>query len=109
MSPRPVRPKTHRHWLHHFFAFAILGVLCAFLPGVWIVASCAFAPRPDKPAQVFEEPYRGLPDALRPASATYLTVPEWFVVYSTDEYASWLRHDGASAFPYFHAVADYWG
>jgi hypothetical protein len=40
---------------------------------------------------------------------TFLTYPEWFLVYSPDEYAAHLERGGApSAFPYFGHVGQFW-
>jgi hypothetical protein len=49
-----------------------------------------------------------IPDYYRPESKTYLTLPEWYIVYSTDEYAAFLQDHRSSGFPYFQAVAQYW-
>ena len=48
----------------------------------------------------------GVPGYARAEAFTYLTLPEWYIVYSADEYAR-VRRDGAppSAFPYLGAVA----
>ncbi len=74
------------------------------------MTACRYASRPEAsaaPSHV-DDLYRGIPDSIRPAAATYLTLPEWFIVYSTEEYAASLHDRGASAFPYFRAIADYW-
>ena len=47
-------------------------------------------------------------DYARPESKTYLTLPEWYIVYSTDEYAAFLQKNSSSDFPYFKAVGQYW-
>ena len=44
----------------------------------------------------------------RPEDSTYLTFPEWFIVYSAQEYAGWVQAHPGSAFPYFRSVAQYW-
>lgn len=51
------------------------------------------------------------PDAdRRGEDQTFLTYPEWFLVYSPDEYAAHLERGGApSGFPYFGHVAQFWG
>ncbi|MBK9924012.1 MAG: hypothetical protein IPP66_01855 [Anaerolineales bacterium] len=49
-----------------------------------------------------------IPDYYRPESKTYLTLPEWYIVYSTDEYAAFLQKNSSSNFPYFKAVGQYW-
>jgi FAD/FMN-containing dehydrogenase len=45
----------------------------------------------------------------RDEAQTYLTLPEWFLVYSPDEYAQFLKAKAPSAFPYFGSIAQFWG
>ena len=44
----------------------------------------------------------------RPESQTYLTIPEWYIVYSADEYGAFIQNHSSSDFPYFKAVGQYW-
>jgi hypothetical protein len=44
----------------------------------------------------------------RPEEQTYLTLPEWYIVYSADEYAAFLADHPPSQFPYFQAVGQFW-
>ena len=44
----------------------------------------------------------------RPEEQTYLTLPEWYIVYSADEYAAFLNRSQPSGFPYFSAVGQFW-
>jgi len=39
---------------------------------------------------------------------TYLTFPEWYIVYSAEEYAASLQKNPPSKFPYFRSVGQYW-
>jgi len=45
---------------------------------------------------------------LRNGSATFLTLPEWYVVYSAEEYAAFVKSHAPSRFPYFAAIKQYW-
>jgi hypothetical protein len=54
------------------------------------------------------EAVQSIPDYYRPESKTYLTLPEWYIVYSTDEYAAFIQEHSSSDFPYFKAVGQYW-
>jgi len=47
-------------------------------------------------------------DYARPESQTYLTLPEWYIVYSADEYGAFMQENSSSDFPYFQAVGQYW-
>jgi len=51
---------------------------------------------------------QNIPDYVRAEDATYLTLPEWYVVYSTDEYAAFIADNPPSQFPYFQAVGQFW-
>jgi hypothetical protein len=44
----------------------------------------------------------------RSEEQTYLTLPEWYIVYSADEYAAFIAHNPPSHFPYFTAIGQYW-
>ncbi len=45
---------------------------------------------------------------IRPEVSTYLSYPEWFIVYSSDEYAQFLAQNRPSRFPYFGSIHQYW-
>lgn len=53
-------------------------------------------------------------DASEPAgyrreeASTFLTLPEWYIVYNTDEYATALATRAPSAFPYVGSIRQYW-
>ena len=45
---------------------------------------------------------------FREESPTFLTLPEWYIVYSTEEYAEFIETRPPSRFPYFDAIRQYW-
>jgi hypothetical protein len=45
---------------------------------------------------------------LRDEARTYLTFPEWFIVYVSQDYGAFLEHNPPSGFPYFSAVTNFW-
>lgn len=47
------------------------------------------------------------PDRRAPAQ-TYLTFPEWFLVFSPAEYADLLRRESPDAFPWFAHIGQFW-
>ncbi len=55
-----------------------------------------------------EAPSTGAPTYARREDQTYLTLPEWYIVYSADEYAAYLARHQPSGFPYFRAIGQYW-
>jgi len=50
----------------------------------------------------------GLPDYARPEDETYLSYPEWYIVWSYQEKAEYQRTHLPGGFPYFSAVGQYW-
>jgi hypothetical protein len=44
----------------------------------------------------------------RPEAFTYLTLPEWSLVYSADDYARFVERGSPTMFPYLGAVLQYW-
>jgi FAD/FMN-containing dehydrogenase len=48
------------------------------------------------------------PDYRRPDSDTFLQHPEWYVVYSSEEYGRHLAHRPPSTFPYGVSIGQYW-
>jgi len=44
----------------------------------------------------------------RDEGQTFLTHPEWYIVYSSDEYAEWLAHKLPTDFPYAKSIAQFW-
>jgi hypothetical protein len=45
----------------------------------------------------------------RPEAFTFLTLPEWFIVYSADEYGRFIQDRSPSDFPYLSSIGEYWG
>ncbi len=51
----------------------------------------------------------GEPADPRGEERTYASFPEWYIVYSAQEYATFVSKDGRpSQFPYFASAAQYW-
>jgi FAD/FMN-containing dehydrogenase len=44
----------------------------------------------------------------RPESQSFLAHPEWFIVYSADEYAAWTADRLPNGFPYARSIGQYW-
>jgi FAD/FMN-containing dehydrogenase len=45
---------------------------------------------------------------LRDEGQTFLTHPEWYIVYSSDEYTDWLAHKLPTEFPYASSIGQFW-
>jgi FAD/FMN-containing dehydrogenase len=44
----------------------------------------------------------------RDEGQTFLTMPEWYLVYSPDEYATFIKNNKPSRFPYYGASKQFW-
>ena len=51
----------------------------------------------------------GIAGYMRPEDDTYLSYPEWYIVWSYQEKADYQEKRLPSGFPYFAAVRQYWG
>ena len=60
------------------------------------------------PANALAPAAREIPGYAREEVSTYLTLPEWYIVYNTDEYATALGLRAPSGFPYLGSVRQYW-
>ena len=97
------------------FVWAILlialGPTLVNLPRVWIACKVWEKTQATEPTSVdaaTQAAIQKIPDYYRPESKTYLTLPEWYIVYSTDEYGTFLHEHRSGEFPYFRAVGQYW-
>lgn len=50
----------------------------------------------------------GLPWYTRPESQSYLSHPEWYIVYASDEYAAWTRGHLPTGFSYTKSIGQFW-
>jgi hypothetical protein len=49
-----------------------------------------------------------IPGYRRPEESTYLTYPEWAIVYAAREYAGFVDKDQPSGFPYWSYIGRFW-
>jgi hypothetical protein len=49
-----------------------------------------------------------LRDYRRDEGQTFLTHPEWYIVYSSEEYAEWMRDKLPTDFPYLESIGQFW-
>lgn len=49
-----------------------------------------------------------LKDYSRQEASTFLTLPEWYIVYNTEEYARFIGAHSPSNFPYGGSISQYW-
>jgi hypothetical protein len=88
---------------------AVLGLVVVALPARFIGAHC-FSVRiepHDRPPEIVQAS-ADVAGYLRDGSSTFLTLPAWYVVYSAEEYAAFVKSRAPSRFPYFAAIRQYW-
>ena len=67
------------------------------------------APEPQRPASSELSKYTAaLPNYARPEAVTFLSYPEWYIVWSYGEKAAFQATQLPSGFPYFSAIGQYW-
>ncbi|RIK35543.1 MAG: hypothetical protein DCC55_30010 [Chloroflexi bacterium] len=85
-------------------------VIALLVQLAWVVVVCqpfaAVEPVADAAPSLLAA--AGFPDAVRPPDQSYLTLPEWYIVYSSEEYATFIQEHPPSRFPYFAAIGQYW-
>lgn len=101
-----------RIWRVIRFPLACIGVIL-IVPLIFIVFSCG----PFAPVAIQDNPGRAarLADVwaanetqVRPEAQTYLTFPEWYVVFSADEYAEYVIEHRPSSYPFFQTITQFW-
>lgn len=60
------------------------------------------------PAAIGERLRAEIPGYQRPEASTYLTYPEWAIVYAAREYAGFVAERRESGFPYWAYVGRFW-
>lgn len=88
---------------------AVLGGLGCAAPLLFVGVTCwrpgARAAEPPAEAQ---RAAAGVPGYRREGAATFLTLPEWYIVYSTEEYAAFVATRPPSRFPWRASIGQYW-
>lgn len=84
----------------------VLGLLWGFATTSAAEAELGQASPP--PAAIGERLRAEIPDYQRPEESTYLTYPEWAIVYAAREYAGFVGRQRESGFPYWAYVGRFW-
>jgi len=66
-------------------------------------------PSPEPPSKERQAAVSKLNGYSRPEDDAYLSIPEWYIVWSYQEKADFQEKNLPSGFPYFGAVRQYWG
>ncbi len=106
-APHGGRHNLRRTWPRRLLRLVVLLLAALVLgPAAFIVTQC-YGNGPGGPAPTAA--LSAYPDAARDESFTFLTLPEWLIVYSTEEYARFIERAAPSQYPYFGAIGQYWG
>lgn len=98
------------------FFFRILGICFALLfllILVEVIVGWRCNVQAEIPSPVLQPKERlaaisGIKDYVRPEDDAYLSLPEWYIVWSYQEKADFQKDTLPSEFPYFGAVEQYW-
>ncbi|MEZ4862281.1 MAG: hypothetical protein R3C14_13280 [Caldilineaceae bacterium] len=102
----------HRLWRMLRIPLLIL-IVVLVAPLIFIGIACgpfrAAAPTPPSPRDAaVAAAWANVSEHLRPEDQTYLTFPEWYIVFSADELAASLAQRPPSHFPFLASVWQYW-
>lgn len=90
---------------------AVITIFClALVSFLSFKVGCSFVDIPESTSQAQSEIAipANIEDYQRTEESTYLTYPEWHIVYSSEEYANWLEKNQPSSFPYFSSIGQFW-
>lgn len=65
-------------------------------------------PPPARDVDAIRQTLAARPTWRRAADQTFLTLPEWLIVYSADETGAFLRENRPSEFPWFASIGQFW-
>ena len=86
---------------------ALLLAVC--LSSVFIGIRCySGSSRPQPISAAAERASEGLDGYRREEASTFLTLPEWYIVYNTEEFAKFIGTQPPSGFPYVASIRQYW-
>jgi len=85
----------------------LLGLLLILAPLLFIGSQCVGTGGPAR-AREIPAAAAGVEGYARPGASTFLTLPEWYIVYSTEEYAAAIEGGAPSQFPYVGAIRQFW-
>jgi hypothetical protein len=90
-------------------AIPLLGLAYGFLTTSSIDQTPLAGIEQGAPPQALADQVRTeIPGYQRPEESTYLTYPEWSIVYAAREYAGFVRNDRESGFPYWSTIGRFW-
>ncbi len=80
----------------------------AFLGAALFIGSRCYSATSEPQAKTNPALVNGIAGYTRNEVSTFLTLPEWFIVYSTEEQARFAGTQAPSRFPYVRSIAQFW-
>jgi hypothetical protein len=112
VTPRRRLAAAGRPLGRRLFWRAFLGFTLALLLAVAMVTTFVGLRCTGNGSETASRPVPGAPPDIanyaRPEVYSFLTLPEWFIVFSSDEYAGFVQKNSPTNFPYLEAAAQYW-
>ena len=94
-----------RRWGKWLVGAMLMGLVVLSVPILWIEVGCR---TPRDPAARKRPPLVSDSGYARRESDSYLTYPEWHIVYAYDDFAAVLRNGDPSGFAYFGQISEFW-
>lgn len=91
--------------------FLLLACVCLFvIAAILFTANCRSLKAQFQPHAhgAKRSPLAGISGYARPEDDTFLTYPEWYIVWSYQEKADFQQSHLPAEFPYYRAIAQYW-
>jgi hypothetical protein len=80
----------------------------AFLGAALFIGSRCYSATSELQTKTNPALVNGIAGYTRNEVSTFLTLPEWFIVYSTEEQARFVGTQAPSRFPYVRSIAQFW-
>ena len=108
-SGPPGRYPPPRRRLRRLLIVAVIGLLLIGVSTSAFIGTRCYGKAAGTESRALGDIPAGLDGYVRSEAFTYLTLPEWFIVYSTEEYARFVQKRSPKDFPYLGSVGQYWG
>jgi hypothetical protein len=82
----------------------------ALLAAMAVLTACSISPADASPSETTtgSKSMFTPKEHVRGEDQTFLTLPEWFLVHSPEEYATYLKSNRPSKFPFFGHISQFW-
>ena len=110
-TPKPARRRGRLFRLTKRLlqAAIVLGIVATVASTIFIGVQCySTESRAQSPPRAPLRATGNLEDYSREEASTFLTLPEWYIVYNTEEYARFIGAHNPSGFPYGGSISQYW-